>query len=338
MESAPFGTTNVTWHDRTWHDVTWHDVTQRGMTWHDMTRHYVTRRDMAGRDMTWHSVIYDVTWRDMTWQDVTWRDLARHGVVWRDMTWHDVKWRGMTWRDKMWQGVKGRDMTWHDVAWRGRTWHHVTWQDVTWRDMAWYNVTWQDRTWHDMTWLDRTWQDVTWRDVTWRDMTWHDVTWRDMTIQLAMKHWSFDRPASFAWLLINLEHSCQGTNVWVTTKTPRTGSWPEFRGPSNMVAHWNVSNGFPDLKNINSEEISKIYKTQSPVPPSTCWTGSLPGFSRSPKHGSSVEISAMDSLISKIRIVKKFQKSIRHIHQYLRVRLEPEVYLDFRGHPNLVAL
>ena len=53
---------------------------------------------------------------------------------------------------------------------------------------------------------------------------------------------------------------------------------------------------------------------QSPVPPGTCWTGSQPGFSRSPKHGSSVEISAMDFLTPKTWIVKKFQKSIRHIH------------------------
>ena len=29
----------------------------------------------------------------------------------------------------------------------------------------------------------------------------------------------------------------------------------------------NVSNGFLDLKNMNSDEISKIYKTESSVPP-----------------------------------------------------------------------
>ena len=52
-------------------------------------------------------------------------------------------------------------------------------------------------------------------------------------------------------------------------------------------------------------------------------------FPRSLKHGSSVEISAMDSLTPKTWIVKKFQKSIRHIHQYLRVRLEPEVLPRF---------
>ena len=77
------------------------------------------------------------------------------------------------------------------------------------------------------------------------------------------------------------------------------------------------------------KKFQKSTRTQSPVPLDTCWTGSQPGFSRSPKHGSSVEISAMDSLAPKTWIVKKFQKSIRHIHQYFRVRLEPEVYLDF---------
>ena len=71
---------------------------------------------------------------------------------------------------------------------------------------------------------------------------------------------------------------------------------------------------------MNSQEISKIYKTHSPVPPSTRWTRSLPGFSRSPKHGSSVEISAMDSLTLKTWIVWKFQKFIRQNHQYLSNR------------------
>ena len=36
--------------------------------------------------------------------------------------------------------------------------------------------------------------------------------------------------------------------------------------------------------------------------------------------------------------MKKFNKSIRHIHQYLQVGVETEVYLDLRGHPNMVAL
>ena len=36
-----------------------------------------------------------------------------------------------------------------------------------------------------------------------------------------------------------------------------------FQGHSNM----NIINGFIDLENMNSEEISKIYKTESSVPP-----------------------------------------------------------------------
>ena len=46
---------------------------------------------------------------------------------------------------------------------------------------------------------------------------------------------------------------------------------------------------------------------------------------------------AMDSLTLKKFIGKKFQKSIRHNHQYLRVPPVPEVDLDFRGHLNMVA-
>ena len=37
-------------------------------------------------------------------------------------------------------------------------------------------------------------------------------------------------------------------------------------------------------------------------------------------------------------MVKKFQKSTRHNHQYLRVRVGPEVNLDFRGHLNMAAI
>ena len=139
--------------------------------------------------------------------------------------------------------------------------------------------------------------------------------------------------------VINLEHFCQGTNVWVTSKTTWTGRWPEFlRSPKHGSSVGMSAKDSLTSKTWIVKKFSKIYKTQSPVPPSTCWTWSLPGFSRSPKHGGSVEISAMDSLTPKIWIVEKFQKSIRHIHQYLRVRVEPEVYLDFRGYLNMVAL
>ena len=107
----------------------------------------------------------------------------------------------------------------------------------------------RDMTWRGMTWHDVAGRGMMWRDVTWRDMTWHDVAWCDMTIKLTIKRWSCDRPATFARLLINLEHFCQVTNVWVTSKTSWTGRWPEFL--------------------------------------------------RSPKHGSSVGMSAKDSLTSK---------------------------------------
>ena len=50
------------------------------------------------------------------------------------------------------------------------------------------------------------------------------------------------------------------------------------------------------------------------------WTGSWPRFSRELKQGSSVEISAMDSLTSKTWIVWIFQQFIRQYHQYLSNR------------------
>ena len=45
-------------------------------------------------------------------------------------------------------------------------------------------------------------------------------------------------------------------------------------------------------KTLNSEEIVKIYETQSSVPQSTSQTGSCPGFSSSLKHSRSAGISA----------------------------------------------
>ena len=127
-----------------------------------------------------------------------------------------------------------RDMTWHDVTLRDMTWHNVAWHDVTWRYITWHDVTWRDMRWHDMTWHDVTWRDMTWHDVTWRDMTWYDVTLHDMTIKLTIKRWSCDSPTTFARLLINLELFCQGTNVWVTSKTSWTGRWSEFlRSPKH---------------------------------------------------------------------------------------------------------
>ena len=136
-------------------------------------------------------------------------------VVWQS---RDFR-RDMTWRDMMWHDMTWYDMTWHDVTGHDRTWHGMMWHDVTWRDMAWHGTTLHDMTWH-MTWRmtwHLTWHDVIGCDMTWRGMRWHDMAWRDMT--------------SFARLLINLEHFCQGTNVWVTSKTSWTGRWPEILRP-----------------------------------------------------------------------------------------------------------
>ena len=116
-----------------------------------------------------------------------------------------------------------RHMTWHYVTWRD-----MMWQDLMWRDVSWRDITWRGMVWHDVTWHDVTWRDMTWHNVTWRGITWHDMTLRDMTIELTIKRWSWDRPATFARLRINLELFCQGTNVWVTSKTSQTGRWPEF--------------------------------------------------------------------------------------------------------------
>ena len=177
-------------------------------------------RHLSGQP-TWH----DVTGRDRTWHDMTWRDVTWHDMMWHDMTWHDVTGRVRTWQDVTW-----RDFTWHDVTRRGMTWNDVKWRDMTCLDVAWRDMTWHDVPWRDMTWLDVTWRDMTWHDVTWRDMT----TLRDMTIKLTIKRWSCDRLATFVRLLINLELLCQGSNVWVTSKTSWTGRWPEFlRSPKH---------------------------------------------------------------------------------------------------------
>ena len=166
------------------------------MTWRDTTWHEVTQGDT-----TWHKVTRrDTMWRDMTWSHVTWRDMTRHDVTWRDLTWHDV--------------------TWHDVAWRG-----MNWNDVKWRDMTWLDVKWCGMTWHDVKRCAMTWRDRTRHDVTWCDMTWHDVTWQ-YSWQLSIGRVTITR--LFARLLINLEHFCQETNVWVTSITSWTGRWPEF--------------------------------------------------------------------------------------------------------------
>ena len=62
------------------------------------------------------------------------------------------------------------------------------------------------------------------------------------------------------------------------------------------------------------------------------------GFSRSPKHSSFVKLTKMDSLTSKMQELKTSRKYMRPNHQYSQAPVKPEVDLDFRGHPNMVAL
>ena len=206
----------------------------------------------------------------------------------RDRTWHV-----MTWHDMTWQDVSGRDMTWLDMMWH---------------DMAWCEMTWNDVTWPDLTRNDATWREMMWHDVTWHDGTWRDMTWRDMTMKLTIKHWSCDRRASFRAIAYkfraflsrneccgNFENLLNRKMIWI------------FEVPQTWLLCRNISNGFFDPKNLNSQEISKIYKTHPPVPPSTPWTGKIPGFSRLLKHGSPVEISAMDSLTLKTKKMLKLE-------------------------------
>ena len=140
--------------------------------------------------------------RDMTCRDVTWRDMMWHDMARRDITWHYVTLRDMTWHEV------------HDVACRGMTWQReITWHGVTWRDMAWCIVAWRDMTWHN---------------VAWHDITWHDnkvdnkalVVWPSGDIRAT----AYEFRAFF----------CQGTNVWVTSKTPWIKRWPKFlRSPKH---------------------------------------------------------------------------------------------------------
>ena len=111
----------------------------------------------------------------------------------------------------------------------------------------------------------------------------------------------------------------------------------DFRSLPNRVAPWNMKNGYIDLENVCNEEITKIHKTQSSVPSSTCKTGSWSRFSRSSEHGSSDKLPKMDFLTPKTYVVKKLRKSIRPNHQYPQAPAKPEVDLDFRSHPNMVA-
>jgi hypothetical protein len=92
------------------------------------------------------------------------------------------------------------------------------------------------------------------------------------------------------------------TKLWKSIRSnhlyPRAPVKPEvdqdFRSHSSMLYGDTAENGF--LENVENDEITKIHKTQSSVPSSTCKTGSWLGFSRSPEHGSFVKLRKMDSL------------------------------------------
>ena len=100
-----------------------------------------------------------------------------------------------------------------------------------------------------------------------------------------------------------------------------------------------MKNGFLDPENVCNGEITKIHKTQSSVPSSTCKTGSWPGFSKSSKQGSSVnyKLWKMDSMTPNTYVMKKLRKSIRPNHQYPQEPAKPEVDMDFRSHPSRVV-
>ena len=157
-------------------------------------------------------------------------------------------------------------------------------EKVSWQWSVGSVTVLQLSTWYDVTWRDMPWNDMTWHYVTWHNITWRSKTWHDVT-----------------W------HDVTWHDVTWHDVTWRGMTWHEVHDMAWRDITWH-------------EGISKIYKTHSPVPPSRSWTGSLSGFSRLPKHGSSVEISAMESLTSKTRIVWKFQKFIRQNHQYLSNR------------------
>ena len=160
----------------------------------------------------------------------------------------------------------------------------MPWQDVTWRGMTWCDLTWRDMTWHDMD--VTTCQDVSGRV---RTVTWHDMTWRDMTMKLTIKYWSCDRHACFCAIAYKfIAFLSRNEYLGNCEKLLNRKVTSIFEVTQTCYFSRNVSKGSPDLKNINSEEISKINKTQS--------------------------------------------------RTYLRVRLKPEVYLDFWGQLNMVTL
>ena len=125
-------------------------------------------------------------------------------------------------------------------------------------------------------------------------MTWH-FTWRDMTCQPPWQDRDYDMK-SWLWL-VTMTLTWRSTLMWHARdmNVYMTWHWHDIR--------WN----YVTWRNVAMRNFLRTILLLTGLRPPICsvtW----------PKHGSSVEISAMDSLTPKTWIVKKFRKSIRHIH------------------------
>ena len=98
----------------------------------------------------------------------------------------------------------------------------------------------------------------------------------------------------------------------IPTKLPCLG---DFAYLGKFSVHELLSMG--DLGNLQNRKLFRIFEV--------------------PKHSSSIEMSAIDSLTLKAFMLKILRKSIRHNHQYIWKHLEPEVDMGFRGCPNIVV-
>ena len=128
--------------------------------------------------------------------------------------------------------------------------------------------------------------------------------------------------------------------VWVTSKILVNFRFKRisvfmFPGSSNSVLAFLLRCHVWVTSNISRNPLYMSYFLW--VISKTFRTGSCFGLSKSFKHGSSVDMSANDSLTLETYILKILGKSIRYNHQYFWVVLEPEVDPDFRGHPNEIA-
>ena len=72
-----------------------------------------------------------------------------------------------------------------------------------------------------------------------------------------------------------------------------------FWGYRNMVAWWNCKNSFLDPENVGNKEITKIHKSQSSIPSSTCETGKFLVFQGYPNIVAWWNCKKMDSLTPK---------------------------------------